>query len=255
MFGYSAVYSESPECGGTYQGGSATVGGGGSGGSGGGNAGSPSVSPTSGITAAQAHDPETAANYAAMELDSDMTTLAAKFPNFTAAQLLQATAAAYNFGTGNISGNPNTIDVGTAGGNYGSNVVQLMTCFHWGIPMVRSRIGSHFRVMTALVFFAMAVRPAQAQDERASAASRNEDSLKTFLRGYLRGEDTTTRFSVASVHLKGEGSSQAIVYVMGKTWCGSGGCLTLILDRRDSSYRVVGRVPISRLPIRVLESS
>ena len=88
------------------------------------------VSATSGISATQAHDLETAANYAAMELDNDMTYLAGKFPNFTAAQLLQATAAAYNFGTGNISGNPNTIDVGTARGNYGSNVIQLMTCFH-----------------------------------------------------------------------------------------------------------------------------
>lgn len=59
-----------------------------------------------------------------------MTYLAANFPNFTAAQLLQATAAAYNFGTGNISGNPSTIDVGSAGGNYGNNVVKLMDCFH-----------------------------------------------------------------------------------------------------------------------------
>ena len=88
------------------------------------------VSPTSGISASQAEDLETAAFYASSELDDYMKQLQAKFPNFTPAQLLQATAAAYNFGVSNISGNPNTIDVGTAGGNYGSNVVQLMTCFH-----------------------------------------------------------------------------------------------------------------------------
>jgi hypothetical protein len=58
-----------------------------------------------------------------------MDILSAKFPNFTPAQLVQATAASYNFGIRNISGNPNTIDVGTANGNYGSNVVQLMDCF------------------------------------------------------------------------------------------------------------------------------
>jgi RHS repeat-associated protein len=88
------------------------------------------VSSTSGVTAAQASDLIWAANHAAQELNNDMTYLAANFANFTAAQLLQATAAAYNFGTGNISGNPNTIDVGSAGGNYGSNVVGLMDCFH-----------------------------------------------------------------------------------------------------------------------------
>jgi len=53
--------------------------------------------------------------------------------------LTQATAASYNMGvfnpsTGrpNFTGNPGTIDQGTAGpngGNYGSNVVALMNCF------------------------------------------------------------------------------------------------------------------------------
>jgi hypothetical protein len=69
------------------------------------------------------------ANYAANLLASNMATLAAAHPNLDAAHLLQATAASYNFGTGNISGNPNTIDVGTAGNNYGSNVLDLMDCF------------------------------------------------------------------------------------------------------------------------------
>ena len=62
-------------------------------------------------------------------LATNMATLGAKYPNLSPAQLLQATAASYNFGTGNISGNPNTIDVGTTGNNCGSNVVNLMDCF------------------------------------------------------------------------------------------------------------------------------
>ena len=59
-----------------------------------------------------------------------MARLAERFPNFGPVQLLQATAASYNFGTRNIHGNPSNIDVGTTGGNYGSNVVNIMTnCF------------------------------------------------------------------------------------------------------------------------------
>ena len=87
------------------------------------------VSSTSGVTAAQAGNLASAAGIAANMLNFNMTYLAGAFQNFTPGELLQATAASYNFGTKNISGNPNTIDVGTTGGNYGSNVVQLMNCF------------------------------------------------------------------------------------------------------------------------------
>ena len=59
-----------------------------------------------------------------------MAYLAKKFPSLTPEQLVQATAASYNIGTGQISGNPNTIDVGTQpDGHYGSNVMKLMECF------------------------------------------------------------------------------------------------------------------------------
>jgi hypothetical protein len=81
------------------------------------------------VTWAQAHDLTFAANYAANILATNMATLARDFPNFTHDQLLQATTASYNFGTGNISGNPATIDQGTTGNNYGSNVLNLAKAF------------------------------------------------------------------------------------------------------------------------------
>jgi len=82
------------------------------------------------VTSAQAYDIKFAANYAANMLATNRATLASQHPNLNPTQLQQATVASYNFGTGNISGNPNTIDVGSTGGNYGSNVLGLMTCFH-----------------------------------------------------------------------------------------------------------------------------
>ena len=81
------------------------------------------------VTVAQAFNVSWAANYAAGMLAGNESVLSAEFTNFTAAQLLQATAASYNLGVGGISGNPSTIDVGTPGGNYGSNVAGLMQCF------------------------------------------------------------------------------------------------------------------------------
>ena len=89
-----------------------------------------------GVTKAQAFDLTFAANYAANMLSNNENILSNEFPAFTPDQLMQATAASYNIGTDpntGISGNPNTIDVGTAPGgirgNYGSNVVGLMSCF------------------------------------------------------------------------------------------------------------------------------
>ena len=83
-----------------------------------------------GVTVAQAFNPSYSANFAANMLSTNMATLASQHPNLNAAQLTQATAASYNFGTRNITGNPNTIDVGTTGGNYGRNVVAIsVDCF------------------------------------------------------------------------------------------------------------------------------
>ncbi len=81
------------------------------------------------VTSAQAYNLPFAANFAANMLATNSATLARRHPNLNPTQQLQATAASYNFGTGNISGNPNTIDVRSTGGNYGSNVLGLMTCF------------------------------------------------------------------------------------------------------------------------------
>ena len=56
--------------------------------------------PGSGLTAAQAGNLTTAANYAAGLLNSNMATLAGKYPNRTPSQLLQATAASFNLAPG-----------------------------------------------------------------------------------------------------------------------------------------------------------
>ena len=82
-----------------------------------------------GVSYKQAHDLAFASNFAAKMLASDRRLLARKFPKFTPAQLDQATAAAYNFGPDDISGNPTTIDNGTTWNNYGQSVLNVMQCF------------------------------------------------------------------------------------------------------------------------------
>lgn len=87
--------------------------------------------------------------------------------------------------------------------------------------------------------------------------SRQENSVKRFLRAYLKvphvyDNDETTEFFPAFVDLNDDGIKEAIVYLTGRDLCGSGGCSTLILVPKGSSYKVITRILITRPPIRVL---
>ncbi len=84
----------------------------------------------------------------------------------------------------------------------------------------------------------------------------DEVSLRKFLQDYVGDSDgeKATRFSSSFVDLKDDGSQQAIVYLFGDGWCGTGGCTTLVLAPEGSSFRVVTKITITRPPIRVLTS-
>lgn len=88
-------------------------------------------------------------------------------------------------------------------------------------------------------------------------ASQN-NSLNRFLRNYVgdpnSGNNKATRYFAAFVDLRDDGMLEAIVYLMDGGWCGSGGCTTLVLAPQGSSFRVIKRLTITRLPIRVLNT-
>jgi hypothetical protein len=80
-----------------------------------------------------------------------------------------------------------------------------------------------------------------------------DKSLKQFLQ--TLDSDTTTRYIAAFRDLNGDGTPEAIVYVISQGLCGSGGCNTFILQQTGDSWKVVGNVTITRPPIYVLASS
>ena len=94
-----------------------------------------------------------------------------------------------------------------------------------------------------------------AQSQR-QARSVQRESVAAFLKTYLehadREKDTTTQYSLAIVSLKDDGVPVAIVYVSGRTWCGSGGCEMLVLVPKDDSFDVVAETTVTQLPVRVL---
>ncbi len=125
--------------------------------------------------------------------------------------------------------------------------------------MKRFLAGLCIMVIMLCAFPAVTVCVAQVRDGLWAVVSvEARHSLEKFLQSYLETppwrEDKTTRISVAFVHLTGSKEPQAIVYVTGWLWCGSGGCRTLILTKDGPSWRVVTNVTITRPPIRVLAS-
>lgn len=90
------------------------------------------------------------------------------------------------------------------------------------------------------------------------AASQHE-RLVAFLRHYVGPLDSDgnwkTRYRSAYIDLDGQGAKDVIVYLTGRSWCGSGGCITLILAPQGTSYKVVTRLTITWPPIRVLDKT
>ena len=91
-----------------------------------------------------------------------------------------------------------------------------------------------------------------------SCSAGQEASLRKFLQNYVGDSDypdvKATRYVAAFVHLRDDNTQQVIVYLIGRAWCGTGGCQTLILVPKDSSYTVITTMTVVQRPIRVLDT-
>ncbi len=81
-----------------------------------------------------------------------------------------------------------------------------------------------------------------------------ETSLRHFLQSWDKFHDNEARYIAAFRDLDGDGIPEALVYLVGNAWCGSGGCTTLILGQSDNSWKIVTKITVTRLPIRVLSN-
>lgn len=92
-------------------------------------------------------------------------------------------------------------------------------------------------------------------------AENSSAGLKAFLTTYLHvtavpaDDGFKTRYAVAWKDLNGDGRPEAIVYLTGAEWCGSGGCTLLVLEQSGDGFTVRGRTTITRAPIAVLPST
>jgi hypothetical protein len=93
-----------------------------------------------------------------------------------------------------------------------------------------------------------------------ATASPRDDGVKTYFRKQYRGCDdpsfnpSDVRIHIAWRDLNGDGRDEAIVYIYGGMFTGTGGPGLTILERARSGYRVRGRLSIGWAPVGVLKS-
>jgi len=80
-----------------------------------------------------------------------------------------------------------------------------------------------------------------------------EADAQAFLRQHFaRSLDGDETVRLAFADLNGDGRPEAVAYLAGRRWCGSGGCHLVVLENLGRSYRLVGSTAVSRPPISVL---
>jgi hypothetical protein len=100
------------------------------------------------------------------------------------------------------------------------------------------------------VLAALAVLLLSLPAARADQTGDEPGELRAYLSRSLDLQDG--QYRAAEADLKGDGGKEVIVYVTHPDYCGSGGCLTLVLERTGDTYRTVMRATTTRPPIRVL---
>ena len=71
--------------------------------------------------------------------------------------------------------------------------------------------------------------------------------------GPARADGPQLRYAHAFADLDGDGRDEAIIYLMGRDACGSGGCDLFVLTDEGGSWRKIARLTIANPPIRLLE--
>jgi len=118
---------------------------------------------------------------------------------------------------------------------------------------VRRFLGFYFMMATLIAAWSIALPCSCLAQSAHQPSPSQKDSLERFLRDYLGdlgADEKTAKYFAAFVDLRDDGTQEVIVYLIDH--CGSGGCVTLILVPKGSSYEVVTEVSIGWPPIRVL---
>jgi hypothetical protein len=61
--------------------------------------------------------------------------------------------------------------------------------------------------------------------------------------------DNPPHYFYNKVDLNGDGKPEVLVYYVAEKWCGTGGCRFFVGQMRGKSYKVIGRIIITHMPV------
>jgi heat shock protein HslJ len=100
--------------------------------------------------------------------------------------------------------------------------------------------------------------PAESPSAAGAASKPMEEQVRAALRAHLSDtlasmsdESPAPRFAFREVDLNGDGDNEALAYLLGSGFCGTGGCDLLVLQRHEGVMRVLQSFPITRTPVAV----
>lgn len=118
--------------------------------------------------------------------------------------------------------------------------------------MKRETLRRAMNALALLLLVAMSA-PANARSYSDVGCKEQAASLRRALQSWDTSEDVAEdKYLVTFRDLNNDGKEEAVAYVVGTDWCGSGGCVTLVLKRNGVSWKVVADIVTTKLPIRVL---
>jgi hypothetical protein len=82
-------------------------------------------------------------------------------------------------------------------------------------------------------------------------------ALTKALETYIKSQGSNlkeTQYRVAEIDLNGDKKKDALVFLEGSYWCGSGGCSMLIFANKNESFKLVSAISLVRDPVIVSET-
>jgi hypothetical protein len=86
------------------------------------------------------------------------------------------------------------------------------------------------------------------------SAERLLKSVADYEKSRAGSDPRPSQYMYTFVRLSSENRPEAVVFLQGEGWCGTGGCTTLVLARNDSGYKIISHIPATPLPIRLLKA-
>ncbi|MGK7932738.1 MAG: hypothetical protein AB4041_15075 [Microcystaceae cyanobacterium] len=90
------------------------------------------------------------------------------------------------------------------------------------------------------------------------AQTSNNSILTETIEAHIKEEEggffDNTKYKIAEIDLNDDQKKDALVFLIGSYWCGTGGCTLLVFEQTDNNYRLVSQVPLVREPVIVSDN-